>query len=57
MFKAHVGRLGTRIRIRFADPIRRSDGASGAQILERARADIEATLRRWRGEPAARADT
>ena len=45
--------FGTRIRIRFADPIRRSEAASGMQILERARSEIDQTLRGWRDEQAA----
>lgn len=48
--------FGTRIRIRFAEPIRRSEGASGAQILEHARSEIEQTLRHWRGEQASLPD-
>jgi len=43
--------FGTRIRIRFADPIRRSEGVSGTQILERVRTEIDQTLRHWRDEP------
>ena len=42
--------FGTRIRIRFADPIRRSEGATGPQILERARSEIDRTLQCWRSE-------
>ena len=42
--------FGTRIRIRFADPIRRSEGLSGAQILERVRTEIDQTLRHWRDD-------
>jgi 1-acyl-sn-glycerol-3-phosphate acyltransferase len=42
--------FGTRIRIRFADPIRRGEGATGPQILEHARSEIDRTLRRWRSE-------
>ena len=38
---------GTRLRIRFSDPMPR-DG-NDATILERARTDIESTLARWRG--------
>jgi 1-acyl-sn-glycerol-3-phosphate acyltransferase len=40
----------TRIRIRFADPIRRNAGRSGTEILEDSRAEIERTLGRWRGD-------
>ena len=45
--------FGTRIRIRFADPIRRSEGASGVQILERTRSEIDRTLRHWREDQPA----
>jgi len=40
--------FGTKIRIRFGDPISRGGGESGKQILERARHEIDATLQRWR---------
>ena len=40
--------FGTRIRVRFAAPIARDAGEDAAHILERARAEIEATLLRWR---------
>jgi 1-acyl-sn-glycerol-3-phosphate acyltransferase len=40
--------FGTRIRIRFADPIHRGEAASGMQILERTRSEIDRTLRHWR---------
>jgi len=46
--------FGTRVRIRFADPIRRSEGLSGAQILERARTEIDETLQHWRGDRSTR---
>ncbi len=39
---------GTRIRVRFADPIPRSAENDPARILDRAREEIEATLLRWR---------
>ncbi|MBW2400594.1 MAG: 1-acyl-sn-glycerol-3-phosphate acyltransferase [Deltaproteobacteria bacterium] len=45
--------FGSRIRIHFADPIRRSEGANGMQILERARSEIDQTLRHWREEQPA----
>lgn len=40
--------FGTRIRVRIGDPIPRSSERDPARILERARAEIEATLLRWR---------
>jgi hypothetical protein len=40
--------FGTRIRVRFADPIPRSAGNDPAQILDRAHDEIEETLLRWR---------
>ena len=40
--------FGTRIRVRFADPIARSAGDDPAHLLERAHAEIETTLLRWR---------
>jgi 1-acyl-sn-glycerol-3-phosphate acyltransferase len=44
--------FGTRIRISFADPIRRSDVSDGRLILEAARSEIDRTLRDWRrGRP------
>jgi 1-acyl-sn-glycerol-3-phosphate acyltransferase len=39
---------GTRIRVRFADPIPRSAENDPARILDRAREEIEETLLRWR---------
>jgi 1-acyl-sn-glycerol-3-phosphate acyltransferase len=39
---------GTRIRVRFADPIPRSAENEPAQILDRAHEEIEETLLRWR---------
>jgi 1-acyl-sn-glycerol-3-phosphate acyltransferase len=39
---------GTRIRVRFGEPIPRSEENDPARILDRARDEIEATLRRWR---------
>jgi len=47
--------FGTQVRIRFADPIRRSDGATGLEILEHAHSEIDRTLRRWRSEELAEA--
>jgi 1-acyl-sn-glycerol-3-phosphate acyltransferase len=46
--------FGTRIRIRFADPIRRSEEPDGKQLLERVRSEIDRTLRHWREEQPAR---
>ena len=40
--------FGTHIRVRFADPIPRTDGNDPAQILDLARTEIEETLLRWR---------
>lgn len=40
--------FGTRIRVRFGDPIARSAADDPAQLLERARVEIEDTLVRWR---------
>lgn len=40
--------FGTRIRVRFADPIPRSAENDPARILDHAREEIEATLLRWR---------
>ena len=42
--------FGTRIRVRFAEPIARSAGDDPGRILERAHAEIEATLLRWRDD-------
>lgn len=44
--------FGTRVRVRFGAPMAR-EGASGPELLERARKEIEATLVRWRAEPGA----
>lgn len=41
--------FGTRVRVRFGAPMARG-GASGAELLQRAREDIESTLTRWRSE-------
>jgi 1-acyl-sn-glycerol-3-phosphate acyltransferase len=40
--------FGLHIRLRFAEPIERGGEDDGAAILARSRAEIEATLRRWR---------
>jgi 1-acyl-sn-glycerol-3-phosphate acyltransferase len=40
--------FGTRVRVRFADPIARAPEAGAAQILARAQQEIESTLLRWR---------
>jgi 1-acyl-sn-glycerol-3-phosphate acyltransferase len=40
--------FGTRIRVRFGDPIARGPETDAPQILERCRAEIEDTLVRWR---------
>jgi 1-acyl-sn-glycerol-3-phosphate acyltransferase len=44
--------FGTRVRVRFGAPMAR-EGATGPELLERARKDIEATLVRWRAEAGA----
>lgn len=38
----------TKVRLRFGDPIERTPGDSAEELLKLARADIEATLARWR---------
>jgi hypothetical protein len=40
--------FGTRIRVRFAEPIARSAEDDPAQLLARAHEEIETTLLRWR---------
>ncbi len=42
--------FGTRVRVRFGDPIPRSAGEDPVALVDRARADIEATLEAWRAE-------
>jgi 1-acyl-sn-glycerol-3-phosphate acyltransferase len=42
--------FGTRIRVSFGDPIERSPDEDPTALLERARAEIEATLDRWRAD-------
>jgi 1-acyl-sn-glycerol-3-phosphate acyltransferase len=44
--------FGTRVRVHFGAPMART-GASGPELLERARKEIEATLVRWRAEAGA----
>jgi len=44
--------FGTRVRVHLGAPMAR-EGASGPELLERARKEIEATLVRWRGEAGA----
>jgi 1-acyl-sn-glycerol-3-phosphate acyltransferase len=44
--------FGVRIRVRFAEPIRRSGPGDAEAILERTRSEIESTLIRWRSEAA-----
>ena len=44
--------FGTRVRVRFGAPMARA-GASNAELLERARREIEETLVRWRSEAGA----
>jgi hypothetical protein len=43
--------FGVRIRMHFGNPIPRDEADDGSVIFERARAEIEETLRRWRSEP------
>lgn len=45
--------FGTRVRIKFLDPIERLPGEDPRELLERARQQIEATLEGWRLEAAA----
>jgi 1-acyl-sn-glycerol-3-phosphate acyltransferase len=45
--------FGVRIRLRFGDPIPRGEGQDGKTIIANARAEIEATLRRWRSSDRA----
>ncbi|NND01350.1 MAG: 1-acyl-sn-glycerol-3-phosphate acyltransferase [Acidimicrobiia bacterium] len=40
--------FGTTIRVRFGDPIARADGDDPRSLLDQARAEIDATLARWR---------
>lgn len=42
--------FGTKVRIKFLDPIERQAGEDPRELLERARVQIEATLERWRLE-------
>ena len=44
--------FGTRVRIRFLDPIARRPGEDPAELLERVRAEIDGVLTTWRAEPA-----
>ena len=44
--------FGTRVRIRFGDPIERIDGDDPAQLLDRCRNQIVATLAGWQAETA-----
>ena len=43
---------GTRVRIRFLDPIPRQPNEDPAELLERVRSEIEAVLDGWRAKPA-----
>ncbi len=42
--------FGTKVQVRFSDPLDRTDGDDAADLLGRARAEIEATLAEWRAE-------
>ena len=46
--------FGTRIRIRFGDPVPRSPGEDPRRVAEAAREGIAGTLREWRGDATAR---
>src|SRR5690606_30908535 len=48
--------FGTRVRVRFGAPLAR-EGASDAELIERARGEIEATLARWRAGEAGASPT
>lgn len=45
--------IGTRVRIRFLDPISRHPNEDPVELLERVRAEIEGVLESWRAEPSA----
>ena len=45
--------FGTKVRIRFMDPISRSADENEAEVLDRVRAQIEGVLEGWRTGPAA----
>lgn len=47
--------FGTRIRVRFGDPIARTDGDDPTALVAQARTEIDATLARWRSLPSAAA--
>ncbi len=40
--------FGTTVRVRFGDPVARTEGDDPRALLEQARAEIDATLARWR---------
>ena len=42
--------FGTRVRVRFSDPLHRRDGEDPVALLDRARSGIAATLAEWRTE-------
>ena len=44
--------FGTRVKVRFSDPLHRQDGESVDDLVERARQVIEGTLLEWRGARA-----
>jgi len=50
-YKAYPIPFGTRVRVRFGDPIPRSTDEDRRQVLETIRDEIEATLKRWRDGP------
>jgi 1-acyl-sn-glycerol-3-phosphate acyltransferase len=50
-YKAYPIPFGTRVRVRFGDPIPRSPDENRRAMLETVRADIEATLTDWRNNP------
>lgn len=42
--------FGTKVRVRFSDPIERTEGEGAGELLARARSEIEATLLEWRAQ-------
>ena len=44
--------FGTRVRVRFSEPMERHPGEEQSELIERARAVIEGTLMEWRAAHA-----
>jgi 1-acyl-sn-glycerol-3-phosphate acyltransferase len=44
--------FGTKVKVRFSDPLQRMVGEDPAEVLDRVRRTIEATLMEWRAAPA-----